>query len=122
MDEVMTSFEQILGATLRMVRTTWKAPACLFFQLDDAGTMRVRAADGLARETWVSLSLPADKGVAGKCLTQNVVLESGRLGPEDPLAVALNPLLTAGAVKFTIAPVAGQSRPLGILILGPFPK
>ena len=45
MENAQLSFEQILNATVRMLRTTWKAEVCLFLQLDDHGDLRVRAAD-----------------------------------------------------------------------------
>src|SRR5690242_17853290 len=105
MDDGMTSFEEILSATLRMVRTTWKAPACLFLQLDDSGALRIRVADGLAREKWAPLSLSPDKGAAGKCMSQNAIVETGSLDAGDPLAALLNPLISGSAVKFTLVPV-----------------
>jgi signal transduction histidine kinase len=104
------------------MRTTWKVPLCLFLQLDDQGTLKVRAADGLPPEKWSGLTLKPTEGLAAQCFGKNVIMESGRLGPEDSLAPLLNPTLSASAVKYAVVPVAGQARVLGLLILGPFPK
>ncbi len=50
MENPQLSFEHILNATVGMLRTTWKAKVCLFFQIDDHGDLRVRAADGVTLE------------------------------------------------------------------------
>ena len=69
MNNPQLSFEQILNATVRMLRTTWKAEICLFLQMDDTGDLRVRAADGLEFAKVSSLTIKPAHSPFALCLT-----------------------------------------------------
>jgi len=131
MEESSPSFEQILNATVRMLRTTWKASLCLFLQTDDQGMLRVRAADGGGLDGFGAFAIRADEPPITRCIDKNEIVE---LASPDSLG-ALKPLLlpalssrkspNGGGVnqeKYVLVPVSGQARVLGILILGAFPK
>jgi signal transduction histidine kinase len=120
MQEAVVSFEQILTATLRMLRSTWKASTCIFLQLDDAGALRVRGADGATLVPWDGKRFALTEGVIARCVGPNQIVATGRLPAADPLAEAFNPLLANATDKFLLVPVTGQARVLGVLLLGPF--
>jgi len=120
MDSTQISFEQILNATVRMLRTTWKAKICLFLQMDDHGELRVRAADGLAIEKLTSISIKPTAGAFGQCFSKNKVVEVASATELDGIA-ALSKAHLKKNEKFVLAPVSGETRVLGILFLGPFP-
>jgi signal transduction histidine kinase len=121
MEEISAkSFEQVLNSTVRMIRTSWNVPVCLFLQGDDQGLLRIRASDGLSSNRLKSTAFKPGKGLVAKCLETNAVLESGSSTPwDDGLAEILKPAETPDAMKFVVVPVTGQSRALGVLILGP---
>jgi signal transduction protein with GAF and PtsI domain len=119
MDNPQLSFEQILNATVRMLRTTWKAKVCLFLQLDDHGDLRVRAADGLSLEKVAALAIAPAEGAIGQCFTRNKIVEVTSVSPLGALSRLIKPHLKANQ-KFVLAPVSGESRVLGILFMGPF--
>jgi len=114
------SFEQIILATLRMVRTHWKVSVCFFMQLDDQGQLRVRGADGIAPETWSTFKFSPAEGIAGRCVGKNQIVETVLLADTDPMAPLLNPLLRTPGHRFVLVPVAGEARTLGVLVVGPF--
>jgi transcriptional regulator with GAF, ATPase, and Fis domain len=113
------SFEQILNSTVRMIRTSWNMPVCLFIQRDDHGVLRIRAGDGLPTTPPAHFGIKTHNGVVAKCLEKNAILESGEAPYDAGLQDILRPMETANAKKFLFIPVAGQSRTLGVLILGP---
>jgi len=71
METAQPSFGEILNATVRMLRTTWKAKVCLFLQLDDHGDLSVRASDGLPLEQISTLVIKTSKGPFSDCMTKN---------------------------------------------------
>jgi transcriptional regulator with GAF, ATPase, and Fis domain len=116
------SFEQVLHATVRMIRASWTVPVCLFIQMDDTGHLRVRAADGLKSPVPPSFGFKPKQGLVAQCLEKNEVLESsGSIAWDEGMERILAPAETPAAKKFVLVPVAGQSRTLGVLILGPIP-
>ena len=119
MEEISAkNFEQVLNSTVRMIRTSWNVPACLFIQMDDHGLLRIRASDGL-RSLKSSFGFKPANGAVAQCLEKNIVLESGDVPWDEGMADLLRSVETAQAKKFVLVPVAGQSRTLGVLILGP---
>jgi signal transduction histidine kinase len=123
MEEISAkSFEQVLNSTVRMIRTTWNVPLCLFLQVEDQGLLRIRAVDGLRSARLKSFEFKPQKGLVAHCLSKNEVMESGALPWDEGLAEILKPVETPEAKKFVVVPVAGQSRALGVLILGPIPQ
>ena len=121
MNNSQLSFEQILNATVRMLRTTWKAKVCLFLQIDDAGHLRVRAADGLSLAKVSSVVIKPAEGPFALCFNKNEIIETSATSPLGPLAKLLKPYVKKNE-KFVLAPVSGEKRVLGILFLGPFPE
>jgi transcriptional regulator with GAF, ATPase, and Fis domain len=121
MDNSALSFEHILNATVRMLRTTWKADICIFLQMDDQGSLRVRAVDGLPSDKVSSISIKPTSGAIAKCFSENKIVETSTLTTLGTLAPLIKPQLKKGA-KFVLSPVSGETRVLGILILGPFSK
>jgi transcriptional regulator with GAF, ATPase, and Fis domain len=119
MENTQLSFEQILNATVRMLRTTWKAKVCLFLQLDDHGDLRVRAADGLSLEKVAALSIKPAEGPFAQCFAKNRIIEADASTPMGILTKLLKPHIKKGQ-KFALVPVSGETRVLGILFLGPF--
>lgn len=119
MDNAQLSFEQILNATVRMLRTTWKAKVCLFLQLDDHGDLRVRAADGVPLEKVSALSIKPAEGPFAQCFAKNRIIETDVSTPMGNLSKLLKPHVKKGQ-KFALVPVSGETRVLGILFLGPF--
>jgi transcriptional regulator with GAF, ATPase, and Fis domain len=120
MEEITAkSFEQILNSTVRMIRTSWNVPACLFVQKDDQGLLRVRAADGLKTDIPPTFSIKPGQGLVTRCLDSNEVLDSGNGAWDDGIHALLKTVEQKGITKFVVVPVAGQSKTLGVLILGP---
>jgi len=120
MEEISAkSFEQVLQSTLRMIRTSWKIPACLFVQMDDTQLLRIRASDGLPTTIPAAFGFKPGAGIISQCLEKNQVLESGKIPWDEGFEAVLKPLETPQVKKFIIVPVAGQSRTLGVLVLGP---
>src|SRR5258708_7753757 len=118
MEEISAkSFEQVLTSTVRMIRSSWNVPVCIFIQADDKGLLRIRACDGLKMP--VTRSFKPGSGLVARCLEKNEVLESGDFPWDEGMQEVLRPAETKGARKFVAVPVAGQSRTLGVLILGP---
>ena len=119
MEEISANyFEQVLNSTVRMIRTNWNVPVCLFIQMDDSGLLRIRASDGL-RTVKRSWGFKPMKGAVAQCLEKNEVLESGAIPWDEGLEAILRTVETAHAKKFILVPVAGQARTLGVLVLGP---
>jgi transcriptional regulator with GAF, ATPase, and Fis domain len=119
MEEISASyFEQVLNSTVRMIRGTWDVPVCLFIQMDDQGLLQIRASDGL-RSLKRAHGFKPSSGIVAQCLEKNEVLESGMIPWDVGLEEMLRPSETTLAKKFILVPVAGQSKTLGVLILGP---
>ena len=116
-DSITIAFEQILTTTVRMARVNLKAKLCVFLQIDDSKRLRVRAADGLDAEAWHGRTFGTEKGVMAQCLSKNVIASAQSLAPDDELGAFLKPSAKA---HYLVVPVEGQSRPLGILLCGPF--
>jgi signal transduction histidine kinase len=112
MESPPLSFEEILNATVRMLRTTWKVRLCLFLQKDDRGDLCVRAADGIPKKKLNTLRLDPTQGDIGRCFAKNKIIETA----------SLTPLETSRNLKFVLVPVSGETRVLGILLIGPFSK
>src|SRR5579863_996697 len=111
MEEITAkSFEQVLNSTLRMIRTSWNVPVCLFLQSDDHGALRIRAGDGIQSAHLKNVSFKPAKGLVAQCLEKNLILESGTLPWDDGLAEVLRPVESPKAKKFVVVPVAGQVR------------
>jgi transcriptional regulator with GAF, ATPase, and Fis domain len=121
MENSQLSFEHILNATVRMLRTTWKAKICLFLQLDDHGDLRVRAADGLPLEKVSTLAVKPAEGPFAQCFSKNRIVETEASTPMGPLTKLLKTHLKKGQ-KFALIPVSGETRVLGVLFMGPFPQ
>ena len=121
MENTQLSFLQILNATVRMLRTTWKVKVCLFFQMDDQKELRVRASDGLAVTDTPALALDPSKGPFAKCFSHNKIVEIDSKTTMGVLSTLLKKEIKTGE-KFVLVPVSGDTRVLGILFLGPFPK
>lgn len=117
MDETTVGFEQIINATLRMLRTSWKASSAVFLQTDDDGSLRMRASDGKVNTSPTPLSR---KGNLATCVEENKVIEVSMDGFMDGLAAVI-PEEGKGK-KLVLVPVLGQARVLGVLVLGPFEK
>lgn len=120
MENVQPGFDSILNATVRMLRTTWKTKVCLFLQADDGGHLRVRASDGIPFDKLSSLSVTPE-GPLAQCFSKNKVIEVDDSASTGALAAYLKPHPTKDE-KFILAPVSGETRVLGILVLGPFSK
>jgi transcriptional regulator with GAF, ATPase, and Fis domain len=119
MEEISAGyFEQVLNSTVRMIRGSWNVPVCLFVQMDDNGLLRIRASDGL-RNSGKEIGFRPNGGLIAKCLQKNEVMESGKTAWDEGMEAVLKPLQTSEAKMFILVPVAGQSRTLGVLILGP---
>jgi signal transduction histidine kinase len=114
------SFEQIIHATLGLVRTHWKVSICFFMQLDDKGQLRVRGADGLPDVDWGNFKISPTVGLAGRSVATNDIIETTMLPSTDAMAPLLNPSLKTDTHRFVLVPVAGEVRTLGILVVGPF--
>jgi transcriptional regulator with GAF, ATPase, and Fis domain len=115
------SFEEILNATVRLLRTTWKAKVCIFLQKDDHGELCVRAADGVSKSKIVNLHVDPTIGDVGQCFSRNKIVESLTLSSLGTLANVTKPYLKKDQ-KFILVPVSGETRVLGMLLIGPFPK
>ena len=113
------SFEEVLNATVRLVRTTWKTKVCLFLQVDDRGELCVRAADGLDAGRLAALAIKPSEGPFAGCFAKNRIIEIDAGSPMGALAKPFKSLLKKGE-KFVLVPVSGETRVLGILFLGPF--
>ena len=121
MDNPQLSFERILNATVRMLRTTWKTKICLFLQRDDHGDLRVRAVDGLPLEKVSLLDVKPSEGPFAQCFSENRIIETQAGTPMGALTKLLKTRLKKGE-KFALIPVSGETRVLGILFMGPFPE
>jgi len=119
MEQSTLSFEQILTATVRMVRTSWSAAVCLFLQIDDTGTLQVRAADGISPEAWKGVHFPLSHPLIKKCMQEDRVFQGALADPKDPLRDLLK-AATGQTPEYVFVPVSGQSKVFGLLILGPF--
>ncbi len=119
MDNAQLSFEQILNATVRMLRTTWKTKVCIFLQLDDRGDLRLRAVDGIPFVKTATIALKVDGGPFGECFSTNKIVETSSSTPMGALSKLLKPHLKKGE-KFALVPISGETKVLGILFLGPF--
>lgn len=122
MENATLSFEQVLNATVRMLRTTWKVSMGFFLQIEDGGDLRLRAADGVAVPGLEKMSFKATEGLIGQCVGQNKIVEAAQLPQSDGLFPVLNSTLGGAKKKYVLVPVTGQSRVLGVLVLGPMPK
>ena len=121
MENTQLSFEQILNAMVRMLRTTWKARICLFLQMSDQGGLKVRASDGLPLKKVSSLTVNPQESPFAACLSRNRIIEVEATAPMGTLTTLLKPNLKKGE-KFALVPVSGETRVLGILFMGPFPR
>jgi signal transduction histidine kinase len=104
-----------------MVRITSKTKICLFLQMNDREELGVRAADGLALENTSALAIKLAGGPLAQCFSKNKIVETQAAARLGALGALLRPYLKKGE-KFVLAPVSGESRVLGILLVGPFPK
>ena len=85
MENTNISFEQTLNATVRMLRTAWKTPVCLFLQTDDLGGLQLRAADGLHLKAEASTKILKPIGrTSAECLEKNQVIETDGQTPSSP--------------------------------------
>ena len=121
MENPQLSFEQILNATVRMLRTTWKAKLCVFMQKDDQGDLCVRAADGISKDKVAALRVDPTQGDIGRCISKNKLVETESSASLGALAPVIKPYLKKG-LKFVLVPVSGETRVLGVLVFGPFSK
>src|SRR5437016_2484737 len=119
MENSPLSFEQILNATVRMLRTTWKAKICLFLQMDDHGELRVRAADGLPIEKATKVSVKPTEGSFSQCISKNKIIEANDLASLGELAKVIKPDFKKGE-RYFLSPVSGETRVLGVILLGPY--
>jgi transcriptional regulator with GAF, ATPase, and Fis domain len=119
MENAPVSFEQILNATLRLLRTTWKAKVCLFLQMDDHGNLRVRAADGIPFEKASAISVKPSEGSFDQCISKNKMVPAADAAALGALAKLLKFDSKTGD-RFILSPVRGETRVLGVLVLGPF--
>ena len=119
MDNPALSFEEILNATIRLLRHTWKAQACIFLQVDDHGELRVRAADGISLSQAAAVAVKTSEGSFSKCISENKMMVA-----ENAVSLgSLAPLIPAdfkSGDKFILSPVTGETRVLGVLVLGPY--
>jgi len=122
MENATLSFEQILNATVRMIRTTWKVPTCFFMQMDDRGGLSIRASDGSTVPGVKAMTFKTSEGVIARCVGKNVIVETPHLAATDDLSSLLNPALDGSNKKYILVPVTGESRVLGLLLLGPIAK
>lgn len=113
------SFEQILNATVHMLRETWKAGLCAFLQMDDLGKLRLRSVDGTTDKPDM-VSVDARSGAFGKCCVENRVVEVTDPQGLDSLTKPLKISIKSGE-KYVVVPVSGESRVIGVLVMGPFP-
>jgi signal transduction histidine kinase len=114
------SFDQILTATVRMIRSSWKASVCLFMQTDDQGGVRIRACDGVAVKPGPESFCKSGQGTIGECLGKGEIVEVSTFAANDPLHALLSPYLTVRGYRFVLVPVTGEARALGLLVIGPF--
>lgn len=121
MENQQLSFEQILNATVRMLRTTWKAKLCLFLQQDDQGDLCVRACDGISTGKIAGLRVDPSQGGIGQCFAKNKIVETDATTSLGALSAVIKPYIRKDQ-KFVLVPVFGETRVLGILFFGPFPK
>jgi signal transduction histidine kinase len=119
MENAPLSFEQILNATIRMLRTTWKAKVCLFLQMDDRGALVVRAADGLSSEKAAKVTIRPSEGSFAECITENKIVEADNAASLGSLVKLIKPEFKKGE-KYFLSPVSGETRVLGVLLLGPY--
>src|ERR1051325_9203241 len=121
METAQLSFEQILNATVRMMRTTWKTKLCLFLQMDDHGNLRIRAADGFPQKNTPTLAVNPTVGAFKTCISKNQIVEVNEAANLDALGKFIKSQLKKGE-KFVLTPVSGETRVLGVLFMGPFAK
>jgi transcriptional regulator with GAF, ATPase, and Fis domain len=121
MENTQLSFEQVMNATVRLLRTTWKAKVCLFLQRDDQGDLRVRASDGLPLKKVSALTIDPEAGPFKVCFSKNRIMEVDAAAPMGSLSGLLKPFQKKGE-KFVLVPVSGETRVLGTLFMGPFPR
>jgi signal transduction protein with GAF and PtsI domain len=119
MENSPLSFEQILNATVRMLRTTWKAKICLFLQMDDHGALIVRASDGLPSDTAAKVAIRPSEGSFAECITDNKIVEADNAASLGSLVRVIKPDFKKGE-KYFLSPVSGETRVLGVLLLGPY--
>src|ERR1019366_1329160 len=103
MENTQLSFEQILNATVRMLRTTWKVKVCLFFQLDDQKQLRIRATDGLAAKDTAQLTVDFAKGPFSACFARNKIIEVDSMDKLGALSALLKKQTKPGE-KFALVP------------------
>jgi len=110
-------FEQILHSTLRMARKSLSADLCVFLQFDDGQRLCVRAVDGVNAKSWRNKSFPMTAGPVSQCIENGRIVRVTQPSQEGLLA-----LLKKISPKsfFTLVPVTGQSRTLGLLVCGPY--
>ncbi len=121
MENPTPSFEQILSDILRMFRSTWKTKVCLFLQMDDHGDLRVRASDGLPLSQIAHLALKPSDGPLFECIHKNKVVQTDALAMLGGLAMLFKPHMKNNDI-YVLSPVSGETRVLGLLLLGPFSK
>ncbi len=120
MDNKQLSFEQILNATVHMLRETWKADVCAFLQMDDMGKLRVRSIDGKIDKV-DNVSVDVKSGSFAACCAENKITEVMDTAGFSTLATSLKLTVKSGE-KYILAPVSGEARVIGVLLLGPFGK
>src|SRR5258708_37149532 len=106
MENSPLSFEQILNATVRMLRTTWKAEVCLSLQMDDQGTLYIRAGDGLPSDKASKVEIKPSEGSFATCITENKIIEADNAASLGPLAKLIKPDFDKGE-KYFLSPVPG---------------
>lgn len=120
MEEITAkSFEQTLNSTLHMIRKSWDVPVCIFLQLDDNGLLRVRASDGLNPPAKPDFGFKPQAGLVATCMNKNQVLSTGEFPWDEGMEALLRSSLKDSAKTYVLSPVAGQSKVLGVLLLGP---
>lgn len=116
MTSLTIGFEQILQSTLRMARKSLGAELCAFLQFDDGQRLCVRAVDGTNAKAWQNKAFPMTAGPVAQCIKDGRVVRVTQPSKDGLLA------LLKGVGKksfFTLVPVSGQSRTLGVLVCGP---
>ena len=83
------------------------------------GDLRVRASDGLSFEKTSGLALKPTEGPLAECFSKNKFVEVGAPSSLGALGKLLKGHPKKGE-KFILAPVSGETRVLGVLVLGPF--
>ncbi len=114
------NIDQTLVMTVRMIRQSWESAVCVFFQLDDHGDLRVRASDGLPPAVAKRGMIRQGDGVVSECMASNRIVTTENQPWEKDLKGVFDKNGNSKGKKYVIVPVAGQSRVLGVLVLGPF--